>query len=48
MEIRPGYSYHIKNEFFDMIQDNSLMSNKENGNYRPHFYAIQDKKFLPA
>lgn len=20
------------------------MSNKENGNYRPHFYAIQDKK----
>ena len=44
MEIRPGYSYHIKNEFFDMIQDNCLMSNKENGNYRPHFYAIQDKK----
>lgn len=44
MEIRQGYSYHIKDEFFDMVQDRYLMSNKENGNYRPHFYAIQDKK----
>ncbi len=44
MEIRQGYSYHIKNEFFDMVQDKYLMSNKENSNYRPHFYAIQDKK----
>lgn len=44
MEIQQGYSYHIKEEFFDMIQDKYLMSNKENGNYRPHFYAIQDKK----
>ena len=44
MEIQQGYSYHIKDEFFDMVQDKYLMSNKENGNYRPHFYAIQDKK----
>ena len=22
------------------------MSNKEDGNYRPHFYAVQDKKNL--
>lgn len=44
MEIRQGYSYHIKDEFFDKVQDKYLMSNKENGNYRPHFYAIQDKK----
>lgn len=43
MEIQQGYSYHIKDEYFDIIQDNSLMSNKENGNYRPHYYAIQDK-----
>lgn len=28
----------------DMIQDKYLMSNKENGNYRPHFLAIQDNK----
>ena len=44
MEIQQGYSYHIKDEFFDMVQDKYLMSNKENGNYRPHFYAIQDKR----
>lgn len=44
MEIRQGYSYHIKDEFFDKVQDKYLMNNKENGNYRPHFYAIQDKK----
>lgn len=44
MEIRQGYSYHIKDEFFDLVQDKYLMRNKEQGNYRPHYYAIQDKK----
>lgn len=44
MEIRQGYSYHIKDEFFDKVQDKYLMSSKENGNYRPHFYVLQDKK----
>ena len=44
MEIKQGYSYHIKDEFFDIIQDKYLMGNKENGNYRPHFLAIQDNK----
>ena len=36
MEIQQGYSYHIKDKY--------LMSNKEQGNYRPHYYAIQDRK----
>lgn len=44
MEIRQGYSYHIKDEFFELVQDKYLMSNKEQGNYRPHYYAIKDKK----
>ena len=44
MEVTQGYSYHIKDEFFDKIKDRYLMSNKENGNYRPHFLAIQDSK----
>ena len=39
-------SYHIKDEFFELVQDKYLMSNKEQGNYRPHYYAIQDKKNL--
>lgn len=41
MEVTQGYSYHIKDEFFDMIQDKYLMSNKENGNYRPHFWQFR-------
>ena len=44
MEIQQGYSYHIKDEFFDLVQDKYLMSNKEQENYRPHYYAIQDRK----
>ena len=44
MEIKQGYSYHIKEEFFHKVQDKFLMSNKDNGNYRPHYYAVKDKK----
>lgn len=44
MNIQQGYSYHIKDEFFDLVKDKYLMSNKEQENYRPHYYAIQDKK----
>ena len=29
MEIRQGYSYHIKDEFFCLVDDKYLMSNKE-------------------
>jgi len=42
-----GYAYHIKDEFFDKINEkianNNLMQNKENGNYRPTFYCMKDK-----
>ena len=44
MEVKQGYSYHIKDCFFSDVSDSSLMSNKENGNYRPHYYAIEDSK----
>ena len=43
-----GFSYHLKDEFFSKVKkdasDNSLMENKENGNYRPHFYCLEDEK----
>ncbi len=42
MQIYQGYSYHLKDLFFTLVNDNCLMSNKENGGYRPHFCAIQD------
>ena len=44
MEVRQGYSYHNKNEFFDLAKDKYLLSNKEDGNYRPYFLAIQDNE----
>ena len=39
-----GSVYHIKNEFFEIVNDSKLMANKENGHYRPHFFAVQDRK----
>lgn len=44
MIVQEGYFYHIKDEFFTIINDSSLMSNKENGGYRPHYFAIKDSK----
>ena len=38
MQIRRGYSYHIRDEFFDLVQDKYLMSNKEEENYRPNCF----------
>ena len=46
LKAQQGFSYHIKDDFFEVIKDKYLMSNKEDGNYRPHYYAIQDRKNL--
>ena len=32
MEIKTGYLYHIKDEYFDDVNDDSLMQNHERGN----------------
>jgi hypothetical protein len=44
MLYQKGYVYHIKDEYFEKVQDDSLMQNKENGTYRPTFYCLQDDK----
>ena len=44
MLIQEGYFYHIKDEFFSLVNDSALMSNKENGGYRPHYFAVRDSK----
>lgn len=31
MKVKTGYIYHIKDEFFDKINDKGLMINHENG-----------------
>lgn len=42
MSILSGKAYHIKDEFFNLVNDDTLMANKENGQYRPHYFCIPD------
>lgn len=44
MEIMKGYAYHIKDSFFEIANDENLMQNKEQENYRPTLYCIKDDK----
>ena len=46
MEVKTGYLYHIKNEFFDVVNDDRLMSNHERGKKRPTYFTIKDKDIL--
>lgn len=46
MKIKTGYIYHIKDEFFDKINDKGLMINHENGRARPTYFTIKDKDIL--
>lgn len=41
-----GYVYHIKDDFFDKINDKGLMINHENGKARPTYFTIKDRDFL--
>ena len=40
--IAEGYFYHIKDKYFSTVNDSTLMSNYENGRYRPHYFAVKD------
>lgn len=44
MLFQKGYVYHIKDEYFNIVNDSKLMQNKENGNYRPTYYCMKDVK----
>ena len=46
MEIKTGYLYHIKDEFFDFVNDESLMQNHEKGKKRPTYFTIKEKDIL--
>lgn len=46
MEIKTGYLYHIKDEYFDVVNDESLMQNHEKGKKRPTYFTIKDKDIL--
>lgn len=44
MEIKKGYVYHIKDEYFDVVQDKTLMRNHENGKARPTYFCVKENK----
>lgn len=42
MIVSEGYFYHISDSYFAEVQETTLMSNKEDGRYRPHYFAVKD------
>jgi len=46
MKVQTGYIYHIKDDFFDKINDDGLMINHENGRAIPTYFTIKDKDIL--
>lgn len=42
MTAQKGLLYHIKDAYFDKVQDEKLMQNKEGGAFRPTFYCYKD------
>ncbi len=46
MRIKTGYLYHIKDEYFNKINDKNLMQNHERGKKRPTYFTIKDGKIL--
>ena len=46
MKVQTGYLYHIKDEFFDIVNDENLMTNHERGKKRPTYFTIKDKNIL--
>ena len=43
VKVQTGYLYHIKDEFFDRINNKGLMINHENEKARPTYFTIKDK-----
>lgn len=46
LKVQTGYLYHIKDEFFNRINNKGLMINHENGHSRPSYLAIKDEEIL--
>ena len=43
MEIKTGYLYHISDEYFDVVDDDSLMQNHEKGKKWPTYFTIKKR-----
>ena len=41
MKIQTGYLYHIKDDFFDIVYDENLMTNHERGKNVRHILRLK-------
>ena len=41
MEIKQGYVYHIKEDFFNFVKDDRLMKNHEGNSTRPNYFCLK-------
>ena len=39
MKIKTGYLYHLKDKYFDVVNDENLMQNHERGKKRPTYFT---------
>jgi len=46
MEVKSGYLYHIKDKFFDIMDDKNLMINHEKGKKRPTYFVFKEEEIL--
>lgn len=46
MKVKTGYLYHIKDEYFDLVNDEKLMQNHEKGKKHPTYFTIKEKDIL--
>lgn len=46
MKIESGYLYHIKDDYFNLVADNSIMTNHGRGKKRPTYFTIKDGEIL--
>ena len=44
MKIDIGYFYFVKDDFFEIVDDNELMQNKEKGGKRPCYFCFKSKE----
>ena len=43
MDIKEGYVYHIKDEYFELVKDKTLMRNYEGGRARPTYFCVRNE-----
>ena len=46
MKVKTGYLYHIKDDFFDKVNNKGLMINHENGHSSHSYLAISHNEIL--